>query len=178
MRLHHVGILALALASACVTSTLCSGCSPGQHEIVRPSSPPRDFLAYAWTWSPDSTLLDSLWHYDISCSGMTPLRGHRLRDAVWYKANLIEASPAHDRVGNYQHDTIYVDTAVTNALDRGDLHWADVLAHELLHHLIQYRRPATPFPVTEANNSAHPFVPWEMPCGLMWHNHHQPGDRP
>lgn len=106
----------------------------------------------------DSAYADSLWTYDKLCSGLDSLNGHGLRNVTWFFGNLLETKSDY---GYWLRDSIILDTALNNSLMKIR---NDIIAHELLHQLLQGRVPKQN---TFKTDSLHPFYPFIYPCRLV-----------
>lgn len=102
--------------------------------------------------------VQAAWEYDKVCSQMEPVPGGTLEDVKWF---LYPADSHHDKQGDrilgewIAPDTIRLDSLYA------DSSW--VIAHELLHHLINGRHPA---------GYPHPWVPFAFPCQLTDWQHY------
>jgi len=96
------------------------------------------------------------WAYVLSCThniGLLPSKGSNLADVKWFKTKMDHSLTSY-MVGEY----IWPDTIV---LDELVLDQKDIIAHELLHHLMHVDpRDGNP-------SEDHPYVPFYTPCHLM-----------
>lgn len=135
-----------------------------------------------WPARVDRVLLQRLWDWDTTCAARAekPLPGHDWRNVTWLDANLLQAGsdPAAqvdtakgigpNVLGYWEGDTIFLDTGVVAHASPWFMH--NILAHELLHQLLQSRVPidtSVPERVREVADSAHPVFPFLYPCRLM-----------
>lgn len=135
-----------------------------------------------WPAQVDTVMVQKLWTWDTTCAtrAVKELPGHGWRNVTWLGANLLEAgsNPAAQVdttagigphvIGYWEGDTIFLDTGVVLHAVPWFMH--NLVAHELLHQLLNHRVPvdsAVPERVREVADSAHPIFPFLYPCRLI-----------
>lgn len=104
----------------------------------------------------EPSIAQESWDYDLRCTksiGLEPSRGGNLQDVKWY----IAVFP-HNKSGYYLGEYDWPDTVVLDTRVTGQF---DVVAHELLHHLLHVS------PNDAEPDTGHPYVPFYTPCKLM-----------
>jgi hypothetical protein len=130
----------LALAIVFLVASYCVPPLQGQQPT------PRIQATVLRTPPPESA--DSAWQYVLRCSHAKVQPGGDLKDVKWFIADLLSHS-RDSTIGLWlPPDTIVLDLTVSQD--------PDIVAHELLHHLL--RGPP---------HDAHPMVPFLFPCQLI-----------
>lgn len=105
---------------------------------------------------PQPPVANAAWNYVLSCTksiGLLPSAGGNLANVKWFKTKY-----PHDIKGYILGEYNFPDSVV---LDDRVLNQTDIVAHELLHHLMHID------PRDMGGSEAHPFVPFYAPCKLM-----------
>jgi hypothetical protein len=164
MRTHLAAAVLAALTMACATPRL-EKLTPAGHGAVSYGryAPRPTFVPIEAPVAP--AVLDSLWSYVQSCSGIAASDSVTGRGIKWFRAALYEYRPGL-LGGWFAPDTVVLDDRVVEGVDT----LLDGIAHEMLHHLM--RGPGQP---GDTMDQAHPFQPFHYPCHLMyWQNHRRP----
>lgn len=132
----------------------CTGC----HPLVTPHQPSSRIVADGVYVAPLSTFVrlpvppkaDSLWAFDVQCSGHRPDRKYGLNDVLWFMDSLNMRDRFKQLAGVWiPPDTILLDVNYTTD--------QRVIAHELMHHLLH---------LSLRVKNVHPDKPFKT-CGLM-----------